>query len=392
MGALWFLLAAGGVARPGEWSGQATLENFGFAQNGQSERQESHVVSFTVQPEYYVEWDGGRQSFTFEPFWRYDHEDSERSHLDIRELTWLKAADRWELRLGVRKVFWGVAESVHLVDIINQTDLVENLDGEEKLGQPMINFAWIESWGTAEIFLLTGFRERSFPGHDGRLRTPIIVDDDLARYESGAEEERLDWALRYGHTVGAWDFGASYFSGTSREPLLQPDRNAAGETVLAPFYPVIDQLGLDVQGTFGSWLLKWESTYRRDFGDRDFLAAVGGFEYTFFDLRGTGIDIGLLGEYLYDERGEDATNPFDDDVFVGTRLALNDTWSTELLAGVVIDGSGGGNFVNVEGQRRITDHLTLSLEYRAFTGTEAEDPLHAFRDDDHFRLEAGWYW
>ncbi len=106
------------------------------------------IISLAAQPEYYRAWDDGRQNFTFVPFLRWDQSDSERSHVDIRELTWLRAADNWELRVGIRKLFWGVTESQHLVDIINQTDLVEAPDGEEKLGQPMLNLALIRDWGT----------------------------------------------------------------------------------------------------------------------------------------------------------------------------------------------------------------------------------------------------
>ena len=60
-------------------------------------------------------------SFTFQPFIRIDQQDEERSHFDIRELAWLHVGNDWELRTGIRKVFWGVNESQHLVDIINQT-------------------------------------------------------------------------------------------------------------------------------------------------------------------------------------------------------------------------------------------------------------------------------
>ena len=40
----------------------------------------------------------------------------------------------WSLSIGLGKVFWGVTEFNHLVDVINQTDLVEGIDGEAKLG------------------------------------------------------------------------------------------------------------------------------------------------------------------------------------------------------------------------------------------------------------------
>ena len=61
------------------------------------------------------------------------------AHGDIRELAYVHASDDWELRLGIRKEFWGVTEFQHLVDVINQTDGVEDFDGEDKLGQQMVN-------------------------------------------------------------------------------------------------------------------------------------------------------------------------------------------------------------------------------------------------------------
>ncbi|HHH47651.1 MAG TPA: hypothetical protein ENK51_01995, partial [Gammaproteobacteria bacterium] len=126
------------AAHAGEWSGYVSGEYRYFPDAPGDPRQHGNNLSFSAQPEYYHEWDSGRQSLTVVPFARWDQGDSRRSHADIRELNWLKASDNWELRAGIGKVFWGVTESQHLVDIINQTDFVENLDGEDKLGQPMI--------------------------------------------------------------------------------------------------------------------------------------------------------------------------------------------------------------------------------------------------------------
>ena len=106
--------------------------------------------------------------------------DSERTHFDIRELFGLWVFERWELGVGIRKVFWGVTESQHLVDIINQTDLVDSIDGEEKLGQPMVNVSIPHEWGTVDLFILPYFRERTFPGRDG---TPQV--ESCRGYRSG---------------------------------------------------------------------------------------------------------------------------------------------------------------------------------------------------------------
>ena len=80
-----------------------------------------------------------------------------RTHADLREAYFLLFGEigdgEWELRVGIDQVFWGVTESQHLVDIINQIDLVEHPNGETKLGQPMVNITYSSDWGIVEFFV-----------------------------------------------------------------------------------------------------------------------------------------------------------------------------------------------------------------------------------------------
>jgi len=71
------------------------------------------------------------------PFVRIDEHDAERSHVDLREFLYTHVGDTWEIRAGLGKVFFGVAESNNPVDIINQRDSVENITTDAKLGQPI---------------------------------------------------------------------------------------------------------------------------------------------------------------------------------------------------------------------------------------------------------------
>ena len=89
--------------------------------------------------------------------------------------------NEWELRLGVDQVFWGVVESQRLVDIINQVDFVEHPDGTAKLGQPMAHATLSGDWGVLELFGLPYHRARTFSGRRGRLRLPLVIDDDRDR-------------------------------------------------------------------------------------------------------------------------------------------------------------------------------------------------------------------
>ena len=180
-------------------------------------------ASLYLKPEVLHEWNDGDDLFTFIPYARVDEHDEERTYGDIRELSWIHVSDGWESRVGIHKVFWGVTEGRHLVDIINQTDNVDQADGEEKLGQPMVNLSFARDWGILDVYMLTGFRERAFTGEEGRPQLPLPVSD-RAIYESGAENKRIDAAIRYQQFFDfCLEVALSHFSGTSREPRLVPD-------------------------------------------------------------------------------------------------------------------------------------------------------------------------
>lgn len=401
----WLVLLAAlsaSPARAGEWrvSGFGALQSQLFLEDGarplvtpagRAAAAGYHGnQSLVVQPEFYKSWNERRDSFTFVPFARLDQRDDERSHFDIRELTWLRAGRTWELRAGIRKVFWGVTESRHLVDIINQTDLVEDVDGEDKLGQPMVNLALIHDWGTLDLFLLPGFRERTFPGREGRLRSIPRVDTDRAIYESGAGQDRVDFAARWSRYIGEWDLGVSHFHGTSREPRFELDASNPNDLVLIPVYDQIDQTGLDVQYTRGAWLWKLEAIHRSGQVET-FNAATGGFEYTLYGILNSDMDLGLLAEYSYDGRPDSLQTPFNDDLFTGLRLTLNDVQSTEALVGCVSDLEGSTRFCSVEASRRLGSSWVLSVEARTFSNVNTNDPLYSYRHDDYAQLELAWY-
>ncbi|MBT5457391.1 MAG: hypothetical protein HOK82_12345 [Rhodospirillaceae bacterium] len=313
-------------------------------------------------------------------------DDDERTHGDVRALNWTHRADNWDVLAGVGRVFWGVAESRHLVDVINQVDLVENTDEEDRLGQPMVNVNLFTGFGSVGVFVLPGFRERTFADNEGRLRgaREILVNDP--RYDSGAEQYHVDFAARWWHTVGGLDVGVSHFHGTGREPRLLSETRG-GKRFFVPFYDQIDQTSIDAQITTGAWLFKLEGLTRTGQGDR-FFATVAGFEYTLNGVGGSRADLGLLAEYHYDGRDDpDLLSSFDKDVFVGVRLGLNDTESTEILAAAIIDQSNQTTLLNLEAERRIGESWKVEMEARFLVNVDdSEIVLNGIRRDNHLLL------
>ncbi len=381
--------AASGVQAV-ELLGYVTAEGRYFFNEPLFDEQKRNSGSVAVQSEFYHEWESG-SSFVFTPFARFDSADSERSHFDVRELNYLWVHDEIEVKAGISKVFWGVTEFVHLVDIINQTDLVEYFDGEDKLGQPMVQFKLTGDSGVLELYVLPYFRERTFPGENGRFRSQVVVNTDEVDYENSDEERHIDLAVRYEHTLGDWDFGIYHFNGTGREPTLVLKSDSAGNPFIAPRYELINQTGLDIQAVKGSWLLKFESLFRTGQGD-DFIAAVTGFEYSFVNIAASGIDLGIIGEWAYDERGEESTTGFDNDIMVGARLAMNDIDSTEVLAGLSADLDSEGRVISLESSRRIGDRWKVTIDAFFVLDSSPEDLIHSLRDDDSAQVELTYYY
>ena len=388
------LFVCSGSLWANEWSGNIALEYRQFSHDAFSSSQYNQYGSVAIQPEWFHEWEGGKQSLTFVPFTRWDEHDEERTHSDIRELSWLKVFDESELRVGIRKVFWGVSESQHLVDIINQTDLVENMDGEDKLGQPMINYALINHWGTLDLFILPYFRERTFPGLNGRLRTSIIVDTSNPIYESSDKENHVDYAARWTHNIGNWDIGLSHFNGTSRDPSFVGGLDSSGNPVLIPVYNLLQQTGLDLQATMDAWLWKVE-VVNREIKDNRYTAATAGFEYTFNGVFESTSDLGLVMEYLYDDRRLAATTPFEDDLMLGLRWTKNDEQDTSLLVGMIADVDDESRLYSLEASRRLGESWKLNLEARLFSGLKnnnvSNQTIYALRKDDFVQLELSYY-
>ncbi|MCY3769663.1 MAG: hypothetical protein OXG56_09900 [Gammaproteobacteria bacterium] len=410
---LWGLLAGPatlayadtGLADQVEFSGRLSMDTWLYSENGAYPSQRSYAGGLTLEGTAYMEDEEGR-SFTLTPFLRYGAGDPERTHADLREAYLLLYGDagenEWELRLGVDRVFWGVVESYPLVDIVNQTDLVDHPSERTKMGQPMAHVTWSGDWGALELFGLTGHRPRTYPGRHGRLRPELIVDQDLVSYESAAKEWHLDFAGRYSGTFGPLDIGLSLFDGTSREPVLMPTPVGSSivlaPRVLAPHYEQIRQYGLDALLTAGSWLLKLEAVHRTgarnrrfdqhlNYEEEDYTAFVAGGEYTWYSLWGSNADLGLFVEWAHDGRGRWATNAFENDLFLAAHLGLNDEQSTEFIVSVVDSLDNSSRVFGAEFKRRLTDHWYLHMETSAYLEIDRTDAIDPVRRDSWTRVK-----
>jgi len=367
----------------GEIIGELSFDNRYFFNVGLQEQKKNHT-SFSFSPEIFK--DDSNRIFHFKAKLRKDGEDSGRNLNDIQELYLINILEDKEIKFGVSKEFWGVTETSHRVDIINQTDFTEGFDGEEKLGQPMIKISLERQWGLLDIYALLGFRERNFSGKKGRLRLPISINEKSSLYSSSSKNKRADFAVRWSNYYDDFDIAISHFSGTSREPRFLPSANKINE--LVPVYEVIDQTGLEIQYLLDSLAIKGEVISRSGQGER-FTAATYGFEYTQVGVFQTRIDLGWVVEFNHDDRLE--SSPF----VVGTRFSFNDIYDSQILSGIILNDKSKEVGFLLEASRRIGECCLLSLEGVYFDDTDEDNGqkklFQAFKEDDFLRAEFIYY-
>ena len=94
----------------------------------------------------------------------------------------------------------------------------------------------------------------------------------------------------------------------------------------------------------------------------------------------------LHKQYHNDDRNNDSTDIFQNDLFLATRLNFNDTDGTEFLTSITLDTDGGGNTSTLELSSRITDNIRVTGSYNAYWSVNEKDILYSFRRDNYFLI------
>ena len=251
----------------------------------------------------------------------------------MRELLFVARRGGATFSAGVGRVFWGVAESRHLVNIINQPDYRFASDGLSALGQPMLSAATDWRGARWQAWVLPCYRPQALPGGDARW--------------IGMRCARRDVALRADWSRGPADVGLAYFNGHARDPVT-----AHGVAQ----YPVLRRWSLDAQLTLGSYLWKLEALREASALHRRH-ASVAGVEYTVAQLAST-FDIAML----YENLRESDCPPLTCANVVGLRIGANDSaGSALLLTRSSAAGTHAASYL-VRAERRLSHQVSVKLE------------------------------
>ncbi|ANG61605.1 hypothetical protein A8C75_03355 [Marinobacterium aestuarii] len=311
-------------------------------------------------------------------FGSWDAEDESRRYADIRQASAQWRHDRLSFSAGVGTFFWGVSESINVVNVLNQADLRQAVDGKDKLGQTFASMSLRFDTGELSLYYLPTFREREFSQRPS-FGLPV---SDHAQFESSDHGGEL--ALRSQLYLGDLEVGLGYFKGTRRAPLLISSGSARE---LTPWYIETENLLLDALYLVDDTILKLEAKTGRERGQGFFSANIG-LEVPVYSLPDGLQDLSLIAEYLIDDRDEQAESLGQNDLFIGLKSTFGDIGNSQFRGLVSYDFDSHANYLDLSLNHRLNDYVRIETRALLFLNATPEDSwLYPVRDEDFIEIK-----
>ncbi len=321
------------------------------------------------------------------------HPDAERELSgDVRE-AWLGYYGEYsEWRAGMLMERWGVLEAENIVDVLNPRDAVEDFQGDVKLGIPGLQATYLGEEAQFDAWLLPYARPRHLAEGKDRFRTLSLPLREAA-FEGGRFHP--SFAARASTVQGNLEAAVSHFYGHSRTPWFKLESDTFGRAKgLQPIYDLINQTNLELLWVQGHSLWKLEALHNFGLED-DFFGLGVGVEREVPRLWNTRVSLTLYAEGYYDDRDDSSKlpiTPFQQDLFIGARLALNDVNSTEFQVRVTHDLEYDSTLLDLRASRRLSSLWTMEAVIYGFLNVEDDPALGTFQNDHriHFKLTRGF--
>ena len=231
------------------------------------------------------------------------------------------------------------------------------------------------------------FHKPTQVGKKGRLRLNLPTQNYNTSYVGGAGKKVPSWAIKWQNNYGDSDVSFQLFRGTSRDASTLPIVEGTELKYFASFER-ITQLGFFFQKVHGPLIFKFEGIKRNGqknskYERENYQSYITGLEYVFTRVFNKVWDLNFFTEYSNDDRGSYSTDIFQNDLFIGSRINLNDVEGTEITQALTIDLDGNGNTGSIEISTRLKDSLRISGDYNFYWSSNNTDIMYSFRRDNY---------
>ena len=309
-------------------------------------------------------------------------------NIDFNEAYLDYAYNDLNVLVGNNIVFWGKNEFYNPVDIVNSKDFSRGLAQGEKIGQPMVNVKRYYDTSELNLFILPA-TSNTYP--TSKVRPQLALNINSANsFANGASENNTGMAARWSGYIDEYDYGFSYYHGNTKDPAL-----VLSSGQLVPKYSEITQLGLDVQATRGDILYKGEVIYRDNQYDYNgningYTNFILGLEQSSFGIFGQNWDLANILEYTYDTRGSSSHHGYQNDVFLGARLVLNNIEDTQYFVSLQNDLDKNTRVVTFNYESRFFSSFRAGIDI--FQPLNLENDYHqsAFKDEANLKIYSSY--
>lgn len=304
--------------------------------------------------------------------------------IDFNEAYLDYAYDDFNVLVGNNIVFWGKNEFYNPVDIVNSKDFSGGLAQGDKIGQPMINMKRYFDTSELNLFILPA-TNNIYP--TSKVRSQLALDIDSANtFANGASKNNTGMALRWSGYVDEYDYGFSYYQGNTKDPALVV---TSGQ--LKPKYSEITQLGFDIQATFGDILYKGEVIYRDnqynyDGNIDDYTNYIVGLEHNNYGVFSQNWDLANIVEYAYDTRGSKSHHGYQNDLFLGARLVLNNIEDTQYFLSLQNDLDKNTRALTFNYESRFFSLFRAGIDIYQPLNLESDYHQSAFKDEANLKI------
>jgi len=320
-------------------------------------------------------------------FGKIDPHASRRFSGDVRE-AWLGYnGENSEWRLGMLTERWGVLEAENIVDILNPRDAVEDFQGDVKLGIAGVTGSYLGENSQLGFWLLPYSRPRRLAQEEDRFRN-FLLPLGQPEFDNGRSHPTL--AVRASTVQSDLEIAVSHFYGHSRTPRFTLETDLLGRPKrLNPTYDLINQTNLELLWVRGHSLWKLEAFYQNGPED-DFFGVGAGVEREMPRIWNSKASLTFYIEGYYDGRDASAMvpiAPFQQDIFIGARLAMNDVKSTEFQIRFTQDLEYDATLLDLRASRRLNSNWSMEAKLYSFLNTRDDPALGGFQDDHRIQFK-----
>lgn len=313
---------------------------------------------------------------------------------------------------GYQLFNWSDLESFHPADIVNSRIIDSDVEAIKKRGELALSFSYLSEIGILKLYFMPKVIKNYFPDSRSRVadgsrpvsaaivkKSSVSSDFNQAQYGIGFENTYDDLELKFNLLKAV---NRSFVTLGYDTWVNSPGVRLVPTSDLTAYYS--DSFNLTFSGTYfyDVHTLKFEyifsSAYNKDLAlltaqgivrNIDRSVAALGYEYQFNHSNGS--DSMVFLEYQFalkgSKRAKEELYVFQNDLFIGHRLMLNDAYASEVFSGVFFDPSRSELLYLINFSKRFNNNWKYKIGYRGYKVDKADGlGLNVLKNDDEVYL------